>query len=201
MRTCGEIRAGLRLGQAHRAGPLAGDEVGDVALLLLVRTDQLDRFDRALIEQRTVGEADVRGVPHLQRRAEQHLRQTLAAVFRGNRQADPSGIGELLVGLFETRRRRDLTVLPGAAVAIADSVERIEHAGCKGRRLFEHGVQHVERLFTAGKGGNVVDSGELSKGELHVPKGGSIGAHGAIVRDRPWRTHRALRLKLGTLGH
>ena len=90
-----EIRAGLRLGEAHRAGPLARDEVGNEALLLLLRADELDRFDRALIEQRTVREADVGGVPHLERRAEQQLRQTLAAVLGRNRQADPAGLGEL----------------------------------------------------------------------------------------------------------
>ena len=90
-----EIGAGLRLGQAHRARPLAGDEIGNEALLLLVRADQFDRFDRALIEQRPVGEADVGGVPHLERRPEQNLRQALAAVLGRHRQADPAGVGEL----------------------------------------------------------------------------------------------------------
>ena len=85
-----EIRTGLRLGEAHRAGPLARDEIGNVRLLLFVRADELDRFDRALIEQRTVGETDVRGVPHLERRPEQELRQSLAAVFGRNRQVRSS---------------------------------------------------------------------------------------------------------------
>ena len=59
------------------------------------RADQLDRFDRALIEQRTVGETDVRAVPHLERRPEQDLRQALTAVLGRNRQPDPAGLREL----------------------------------------------------------------------------------------------------------
>ena len=90
--------------EAHRAGPLARDELGDEALLLLVRADQLDRFDRALVEQRAVGEADVGGVPHLERRAEQ---QSAASPGRRTPPAtgkpDPAGLGELLVGFFEAR--------------------------------------------------------------------------------------------------
>ena len=123
-----EVGAGLRLGQAHRPGPLAGDEIGNEALLLLLGADEFDRLDRALIEQRTVGETDVRRVPHLERRPEQNLRQALAAVLRRDRQADPAGVGELLVGLFEAGRRRDLAVVPRAALLVADAVERVEHA-------------------------------------------------------------------------
>ncbi len=54
-------------------------------LFLFVGTDEFDRFDRALIEQRAVGETDVRRVPHFKRRPEQNLRQPLTAVFFGNR--------------------------------------------------------------------------------------------------------------------
>ncbi len=103
-----EIRAGLRLGQAHRARPLAGDEVGNEALLLFERADELDRLDRALIEQRAVGKADVGRVPHLERRPEQELRQPLPAVLGRYGQADPAGLGELLVRFLEPGRRRDV---------------------------------------------------------------------------------------------
>ena len=33
-----EIGSGLRLGQVHRPGPFPGDELGEIALLLLLRT-------------------------------------------------------------------------------------------------------------------------------------------------------------------
>ncbi len=172
-----QIGAGLRLGETHRPGPLAGDQIGNEALLLLLRADQLDRFDRALIEQRSVGKTDVRGVPHLERRTEQYLRQPLPAVLRRNRQTDPAGLGKLLVRFLEARGRRDLAVVPRTAFLVADSIERVEHPGGKRRGLFEHRVEHVERLFAAGQRGYSLDAGKLAQSELHVAQGGPIGAH------------------------
>ena len=146
-----EVRTRLRLGEAHRACPFSGDEIGDESSLLFVRAHQLDRFDRTLIEQRSVCETDVGGVPHFERRAEKHLRQTLSAVFVGNRQADPSGVGEFFIGLFEAFRRRDRTVVQRAAFFVGDAIERIEHARRKRRGFFQNRVEHVERLFAARK--------------------------------------------------
>ena len=83
------------------------------------RADQFDRFDRALIEQRTVGEADVRGVPHLERRPEQERGQPLTAVLVGDRETDPAGVGKLFVRFFEAFGRGDRAVVPRAAVFVA----------------------------------------------------------------------------------
>ena len=41
-----EVRAGLRLGQIHRAGPFAGDHLGQVRALEIIRAIELDRLDR-----------------------------------------------------------------------------------------------------------------------------------------------------------
>ena len=38
---CAEIGAGLRLGQVHRAGPFAGDQLVEIALFLFRRTMRL----------------------------------------------------------------------------------------------------------------------------------------------------------------
>ena len=45
-----EIRAGLRLGQVHRAGPLAGDQLPQIELLLFRRAVRLQQLDRAEIQ-------------------------------------------------------------------------------------------------------------------------------------------------------
>ena len=47
-----EIGAGLRLGQVHRPGPFAGDELAEIEPLLLFRAVRLQQLDRAEIEQR-----------------------------------------------------------------------------------------------------------------------------------------------------
>ena len=70
-----EVRTGLGFGEVHRAGPFARDQLRNELLFLLVGPAQQDRFDRALIEQRPVGECHVGGLQHLERRGRKHLRQ------------------------------------------------------------------------------------------------------------------------------
>ena len=158
-----EIRSGLRFGQTHRAGPFARHEVWKKRFLLLVRSAQFDRLDRALVEQRTVGEPDVRSVPHLQR-----LRKSLATVLGGNRQTDPAGVGEFLVGFFKTLRRRDLAVAPRAAFLVAGPVERVQDAGCKRRSLFQNRIENVQRVLASRQLRNGFDVGQFPQHELHV---------------------------------
>ena len=43
-----DVGAGMRFGQVHRAGPFAGDELGQIRLLLFRRAVRGQRFDRAL---------------------------------------------------------------------------------------------------------------------------------------------------------
>ena len=61
----GQVRARLRLGQDHRAGPLAAHELRQVGALEGVGAAKLERLDRAAREHGAEGERDVRGVPHL----------------------------------------------------------------------------------------------------------------------------------------
>ena len=44
-----EVGAGLRLGQVHRAGPLAGDQFSQIEPLLFLRAVRLQQFDGAEI--------------------------------------------------------------------------------------------------------------------------------------------------------
>ena len=60
----GQVRAGLRLGQVHGAGPLAGDHRADVALAQLGRAGGQQRLDGAVGQQRTKRERQVGGVQH-----------------------------------------------------------------------------------------------------------------------------------------
>ena len=138
---------------------------------------EFDRFDRALIEQRTVGETDVRRVPHLERRPEHHRRQALAAVLGGNRKTDPAGVGKLLIRFLEAFGRGDLAVVPRAAFFIGDAIERIEHAARERRGLFENRIEDVHRVFAAGEFADFFDACEFAHNELHVAQGGAVRAH------------------------
>ena len=58
-----EIRAGLRLGQAHRSGPFAAHQLRQVARAQLLRRIAGDEFRRCLIQQRAQGKGSVRAMP------------------------------------------------------------------------------------------------------------------------------------------
>ena len=61
-------------------------------------------------------------------------------------EADPAAGGEIAVGLRETRRRGDAAVgVAGAALDVADAVERLEHLLAELRALAEDGLDHVGR--------------------------------------------------------
>ncbi len=141
--------------------------------------DELDRLDRALIEQRSIRKADVGRIPHLERRPEENLRQTLAAVLGGYGQTDPARVSELLIGLLEAWGRRHLAVVPRAAGCVADPIERVEDAAAaKPAASSRIESSTSRRLLAAWKCGDAVYAGELAKDELHIPQWGSVDAHG-----------------------
>ena len=93
----------MRLGQVHRAGPLAGDHLGHVGLLDLVRCLDQQRGDRAAGQPLVHFEAVVGGQDIFADRRAEHLRQPLPAIFLWRGQRRPAGLAELLIGLLETR--------------------------------------------------------------------------------------------------
>ena len=76
-----EIRAGLRLGQVHRPGPLAGDKFSQIEPLLVLRAMCLQKFDGSEIQQRAQRPAHAGRVPHFHDRRRKRYRQTLAAMI------------------------------------------------------------------------------------------------------------------------
>jgi hypothetical protein len=96
-----QVGAGLRLGQVHGAGPLAGDEVGDEGFLLLLAAGRQQRFDGAIGQQRAQREGEVGRVQHLDAGRGQQLGQALAAELHGMLHALPAGLAELAEGFLE----------------------------------------------------------------------------------------------------
>jgi hypothetical protein len=182
----GKIGARLRLGQVHRAGPRAGHHLRQEFFLELVRSAQLDGFDRALRQQRAQIEREVCRVPHFLDGGRNELRQALPAVFRILGEAIPAVRTILLVRTLETRRRLDVAAFqPFGAFEIAGPIERIEHVCGELRRLFENGRDRVRRGFLETRQlRHLFESGQLVHHEQDVGQGCVIGAHARINLKR-----------------
>ncbi len=119
-----DIRAGLRLGQLHGAGPFAGDQFFQVDLLQFLAAMGVERLDGGKREQRAEAEGDVRGAPDFGAGGVDRHRQALAAKTLRARHRVPPGGDPALIGVGPARRGRHLVVLELDAVLIADTIER-----------------------------------------------------------------------------
>ena len=186
-----EVRAGLRLGQVHRPGPLAADELGQIARLLLGRAVRVDRLHRARRQQRAQRERHVGGVPHLHGRGHHHPGQALAAVLGIAAQSVPAALDELAVGRAETVGRHDTVLAQARALPVAGLVQGRQHFGGELRSLLEDGVHQLGRGFLEPRQrGVLLQAGQLVHHEVHIACGRKIGAHRApppvrLARSRP----------------
>ncbi len=180
----GEVGTGLRFGQVHRAGPRAGNHVGQVLVLERFRAFELNRLDRALREQRAQVEGQVRRVPHFLDGRLHQLRQALPAVFRILGEPVPAVVAELLVRLLESRRRPDGAVRQKLRTfAVPRNVERIEDVGREFRGFVENGRDGVgRRVFEPGELRDLLQAGQFVQDELQFGEGGVIGAHACDPR-------------------
>src|SRR5260221_12455630 len=141
-----EVGAGLRLGQVHRPGPFAGDELVEIKPLLLGRTVRFEESEGAVIEQWAQRPAHARRVPHLDDRHRDRDRETLAAVLRAAGETVPAGLDVLAIGLAEPWRGAHNTVFEDAAESVADWVQWRQFSFGEFRRFVEDGVSEFGRL-------------------------------------------------------
>ncbi len=164
-----EIGAGLRLGEVHRAGPLACDELRQVALLQFVGTRGEQRFDGAIGQERTQRERNVRGVHHFDAGRGDQFGQRLSAELGRMHHALPAAFAELAERVLEAGRRRDDAVGKRARVLVAFEVERRQHLAVEFRGFVEHGLRGFERgVLEARQRGYFFDVGEFVDNEQHV---------------------------------
>ncbi len=183
-----EIGAALRLGQVHRAGPLAGDHLGQVARLQLRRAMDDERRDRALGQSRIHGEGHVGGAEEFVDDLGQHARQALAAEFGRHRDADPAARDDLLEGVLEAVRRGDAAVgMARAALLVADPVERRERVLAELGRFAQNGLDQVGRgVGEAGQIGMTLDMEDVAQQEHDVVDRGLVDRHGLLPRGSEW---------------
>ena len=124
-----QVGAGLRLGQVHRAGPLAGrPSSAGRAPCCSGDAGGEQRLDRAVGQQRAQREAHVGAVEHLDAGGADRLGQALAAEVGRMLQPLPAALGELPEGLLEAGRRGDLRRPATSTGSGRPRVQRREHA-------------------------------------------------------------------------
>ena len=141
-----EVGAAVRLGQAHRAGPLAAGQLGQVGRLLLGRAVRVQALVGAVRQAGVHGPGLVGRVQHLVEALVQHERQALAAVGRVAAQRRPAAFDIGRVGLLEALRARSPRGVALSSVQPSPSptdVEREDHLGGELAALFEHRVDGV----------------------------------------------------------
>ncbi len=124
---CGEVRAGLRLGQVHRARPFAGYKFRQIKSFLPFGSVRAKRFDRALREHGAKPERHVGAVHHFKHGDFEDLGQVLAAILRIGRQGVPAALRKGTIGIGEAGSRAHLAVLELGARLVAAPVEGREH--------------------------------------------------------------------------
>ena len=179
-----QIRATMRFGQVHGAGPLAGGHLRQKCLLLLVRTVEIDgRIG-------TMGQALV----HVERHVRRHKRflrgcvhqvgQALPTIFRVTIQRGPAAFFHDLERFFKAVRRAHHAVFQHATLLVADCVQRHQHFRGHLARFLDHRAGKVAvQLFVAGdillgRVQNVVQD------ELHVFHRCGIARHVGLPKMR-----------------
>jgi hypothetical protein len=139
-----DVGAGLRLGEAHRAGPLSGEHSHGVVVDLARLAEVRDHFSGADGEARVHRERRVgAGEQFFGRDTDGKRRARAAELFR-RAHAAVARVVQRLPRFFEPGRRRDLAVLQGAALLVADAVGRADLVADEAVDLVEN---HVDGLF------------------------------------------------------
>ena len=155
-----KVRAAMRLGEVHRAGPHAFDHFRQIGFLLRLRAVAQDRGDRALHEAGIHREGEIGGGEKFVDRDGERRRQALAAKFRRRRHADPAALDQVRISLAETLRRRDAAVgVARAALDVAAPIERGQHFGGELAGLGQNRLKGVGRGI--GKARQVVVPADL----------------------------------------
>ncbi|MNO86140.1 Urease operon transcriptional activator [compost metagenome] len=175
-----EVGAGVRLGQAHGAGPAAFVHRRQVGVAQLFAGVGVDRQAGAGGQRRIQGEAVVGGIDHFLELHGEHLRHAHAAELRVTGKADPAAFDVGGIGFLEAGRRGHHAVFPLRTLLVPAAVQRREKLAGDFRRFFQDGVGSVAvdgfRQFrqTCPQCGRFE---YFMQDETHVAQGGVIGWH------------------------
>ena len=134
---------GLRLGQAHRAGPLSAVHLFQVQLFLFGRSETFNQIGAAPGEAGVGGEGTARPDEHLRRCQRHGVRQPLSPGLRVHRSGHPSALAVLLEGFMERFRNFHFPLLVHAPLFVGDGIQRSDHLGGQLGPLLQ---DHVKRF-------------------------------------------------------
>ena len=173
---CADIGAGLRLGQVHRAGPVPGDEVRQIGLLLRVGAMRQQSLNRTEAEHRAEAKRHIRRVDHLHHGQRQRLGQALSAPFLRRRQAHPAAFTELGIGLCKAGRSLDAILCQHSARRVARLVQRRQHIAGKLCGLVQNRCDQIRIVgLEARQALQLWQAGNRLQREGHVLDRGFIG--------------------------
>ena len=186
-----DVGTRLGLGQIHRAGPLAGDQLRQVCLALGRAAMGGDGLHRTLCQQRAKREGEIGRAPHLLQRDGQRPGQALAAIGGIEGKRIPAAGRELPVRRGEAFWRLDDAVLQPAAFPVAHDVERGQRFTSEFAALLKDGLGdiggEIGNSRQAGKAGQI---GEFLQAESNIGERRAIGCHAPMLKERGVAIHR-----------
>ena len=126
-----QITAGLRFGQAHRAGPIAGDQGRQPARRLIRACVMAQKIDRTRRQQRAEHEGGIRRHAQFRHGSPKAERQTLAAMFHRRGQPLPAAFAPLVVQGRVMRRRCHRAIGVACALLIRFLGFRLQRFGAE----------------------------------------------------------------------
>jgi hypothetical protein len=127
----------------HRAGPFAGDQLAQIAVLHGVVAVHRQSIHGAHGQDGADAEGHGGGIPHFDTGGVDSMGQPLATPLFRRGQSVPAGGSPGAVGLLPAGRRGHRTVLDGRAVRVADAIERRYDILCEAPGLGQHRVDRV----------------------------------------------------------
>ena len=185
-----EVGARSRLGQVHRAGPLAAHELGEVRLAEFVRRRGIQGMDLPGAQQPAQREGGVRGVPDLAEPGADRPGQSVAARRHRSFGGDPAGLDERRVCLGEPGRQVHLAVFEAGALAVADLLEGGQHRGGELARARDDVDAVVGGELATGRARDDVGAERLAVEEGVVGDGRLVvGGHGGLLGETGRAAH------------
>ena len=173
------VGPGLRLGQVHRARPLARGQPGQIERLQLVRSMMLKSLDLALRQQRLEMERQAGPRHHVVHPQRQRDRKPHAAERRVGGHPDPAALGNRAIALGKAGRGDDGAILQPGRVAVCPFVQRCQDVGRDPARLGQDRLGKVRRRFgKSGRGSDLGKPHDVIQNEPDILDRGAIG-HGA----------------------
>ena len=187
-----EVRTRLGFGEIHRASPSAADHGFEIARLQSAVAVQLERLDGALAEHGANRKTQIGASPHFRQREIDRGRQAHAAEAGVRRAGIPAALGELAVGLRETRRLAHLAIDEFRRLGLPRGIQRREHVFGELGGFFENrGHEFRARLLERRIAANRADPRELAQHEAHFPQRRPI-AHALSPLTRLVEAHSRL---------